>query len=1008
MTLSLSFNSPESQQAALLKVVTRIRQSQDLHRIFKTTTNEVRQLLEADRVAIFHFYPHKDWEGEFVSESVGPSWKSALANPVYDHCFSNDFAPLYQQGKTHTIADIYEHGLQDCHIQILERFEVRANMVVPILKGKTLWGLLCAHQCESPRDWKADEIEFVSSIGEQLGIAIQQAEYLQAVKARSDRQKVLVRVLGQVRKSQDLMRTFKTTAQEVRYLLDADRVGIFKFYPNKDWEGEFIAESVGAPWKSALANSVYDHCFSNDFAPLYKQGRISTIADIYDQNLQNCHIQILERFEVRANMVVPILTSQTDLWGLFCIHQCEEPRYWQEDEVEFVSCIAEQLGVAIQQSKYLQDVKERSERQRIFVQAISRIRQSQDIDKIFKTTAKEVRYLMDADRVGIFKFDAEQDWEGEFIAESVGARWQSALDQGIHDHCFSERFAPLYKQGKYSVIENIATEDIQDCDRKILKQFEVQANLVVPILIKEQFWIKEPLWGLFCIHQCEGPRQWKKEDIEFVQLLVEHMGVAIQQADYLERMKQQSALAAKAEVREKLLERQNLTARTVNKIRQSLDIETIFQTTTQEVRFLLQLDRVAIYQFDSNWGGCFVAESVAQGWNSLLKIMPVVADTYLQDTRGGRYRYQETFTVDDIYEAGYTDCHIALLEQFQAKAYAIAPIFQGETLWGLLACYQNDAPRRWLLEDTDLLAQIAAQIGLAIQQANLLKETRQQAHELMQTLETLRTTQLQLVQGEKMSSLGQLVAGIAHEINNPVTFIHANIAHLNDYVTELLGLVKAYQDYEGLPAPLVNLAEETDLEFLSEDLPKMLTSLSNGSTRIFELVSSLRNFARLDEAEVKAVNLVEGIESTLLILQHRLKANGDMPEIVLVKNYNNIPELECYPAQLNQVFMNIISNAIDAMREHQVESPTVEISLQSDNTNIKVDISNNGPAVPEKVRQRMFDPFFTTKPPGKGTGLGLSISYKIIVDHHHGQLTCESGNNLTTFCIQIPIKLTNK
>ncbi|NEQ54570.1 MAG: GAF domain-containing protein, partial [Leptolyngbya sp. SIO3F4] len=893
----------------------------------------------------------------------------------------------------------YPHNLQVCHIQILSQFQVRANMVVPILKGKALWGLLCVHQCEGPRNWKADEIDFVSSIGEQLGIAIQQAEYLQAVKARSDRQQVLVRVLGQIRKSQDLFRTFKTTAQEVRHLLDADRVGIFKFFPDKNWEGEFIAESVGAPWKSALANPVYDHCFSNDFAPLYEQGRTSTISDIYNNDLQDCHIQILEHFEVRANMVVPILTNQTDLWGLLCVHQCEAPRYWQDDEVEFVSCIAEQLGVAIQQAKYLQVVKERSDRQQILVQAISRIRQSQDIHRIFKTTAQEVRYLLDADRVGIFQFDPAQDWEGAFVAESVGSRWQSTLDKRVHDHCFSERFAPFYKEGKYSAITDITKEDLKDCYKQILEQFEVRANLVVPITIEQQ------LWGLFCIHQCEGPRQWEQEDIKFVQLLVEHLGVAIQQTEYLERMKRQSAEAAKAKAREQLLERQNLIARTVNKIRQSLDIETIFQTTTREVRFLLQLDRVVIYQFESDWSGRFVAESVDQKWISLLETPGIIVDTYLQDTRGGRYRYQETFTVEDIYTAGYTECHIQLLEQFQAKAYAIAPIFQGEKLWGLLAGYQNHGPRRWLPEDIDLMSQIAAQMGLAIQQANLLKETRQQADELMSTLDTLRQTQLQLVQGEKMSSLGQLVAGIAHEINNPVTFIHANIAHIEEYVSDLFKLLKIYQTHKDLPETLANLAKESDLEFLMQDLPKILKSLSNGSNRILELVSSLRNFARLDESEVKAVDIATGLDNTLLILQHRFKANGPIPAIELVKNYNNIPDVECYPAQLNQVFMNIISNAIDAMQEHKVETPVIEITLKESGTNIEVEIANNGPTVPEKVIQRMFDPFFTTKPPGKGTGLGLSISYQIVVEHHHGQLTCESKDNKTTFCIQVPIQL---
>ncbi|NER80568.1 MAG: GAF domain-containing protein [Leptolyngbya sp. SIO1D8] len=996
MSISLSFNSPEPQSTTLLHVITRIWQSQDLHRVFKVTTTEIRQILEADRVAVFHFLPYKDWEGEFVAESVGPAWKSALAYQIHDHCFGDKFAPLYQQGKTHALSDIYEQGLEDCYVQILAQFQVRANLVVPILKGKELWGLLCVHQCEGPREWQTDEIELMSAVGKQLGIAVQQAEYLQAVKDRSDRQKILVRVLAQVRKSQDLTRTFKITAQEVRQFLDADRVGVFQFDPQTNWEGEFIAESVGAPWKSALAIPTYDHCFSQNFVSLYQRGRTQEIADIYNPGLQDCYIKILERFEVRANLIVPILTAQSDLWGLLCIHQCEGPRHWQEDEIEFVVCIAEELGIAIQQATYLQTVKDRADHQRILVQAISRIRKSQDIHRIFKTTVQELRHLLDCDRVIILRFNPEQNWEGEFIAESVGPRWKSALDQRVNDPRFSEQFAPLYQQGQHTTRSDITVEGSEDCYQQILEQFEVKANLVVPITIEEE------LWGLFCIHQCEEPRHWQAEEVEFVQLLVEHLGVAIQQTKYLEQMQQQSTQMAQAEARKQIAERQNLIARTVDKIRQSLDLETIFPTTTREVRSLLNLDRVAIYQFESDWSGYFVAESVAHSWIPLVDTPIVIADTHLQDTRGGRYRHQETFAVDDIYTAGHTDCHIELLEKFQAKAYAIAPIFQGEKLWGLLAGYQNDGPRHWKAEDLDLMVQIAAQLGLAIQQANLLAETRQQTEELTETLKTLRTTQLQLIQGEKMSSLGQLVAGIAHEINNPVNFIHANLQHVKDYVEELFKLVSAYQNHRALPDSMASLAQKHDLAFLQEDLPKTLASISNGSERIRELVLSLRNFSRLDEAEVKEVDVVAGIESTLIILQHRLNSNGRRPEIQLIQKYEDKPKIECFAAQLNQVFMNLLSNAIDALEDAAVESPTIEIRTQDLGSHIEVTISNNGPRIAEKVYRQMFNPFFTTKPPGRGTGLGLSIAYQIVVEKHGGQLVCESEADLTTFRVTLP------
>ena len=998
MSESSLLNRPESRQVALLRVITQIHQCQDLHRIFKTTTTEVRQLMDADRVAVFRFSPHQEWEGEFIAESVGPQWKSALANPIYDHCFSVDFAPLYTAGQTSAIADIYAAELQDCHVKILEQFEVRANLVVPLLTGKVLWGLLCVHQCGGPREWHADEIEFARVLGEQLGGAIQRVQYLQTVKERADRQTILVKVISQIRQSQDLMRAFKVSTQEMRHLMDADRVGVFWFDPEKDWAGEFIAESVGAPWESVLAHPVYDHCFSPDFLPLYKQGRHQAIADIYAADLQDCHIKILEQFQVKANLVVPIRTANEHLWGLLCVHQCEKARHWPEEDIEFVVSIAEQLGVAIQQADYLEMVKGRADRQRILVQIISRIRQAQDLNRIFKNVSQELRLFLESDRVGIFKFKPDKDWEGEFIAESVGARWKSALNNRVKDHCFSERFAPLYKAGQVCTITDIENADLQGCHYTILKQFEVRSNLVLPITIEDD------LWGLLCVHQCDHPRKWKDEEIEFSKLVVEHLGIAIQQSQYWEQVRAKSAEVAKVEALKKLAERQNLVGRVVEKIRQSLDLETIFVTTTREARYLLALDRVAIYQFLPDWSGQFIAESFADGWDPLVGTQGTFTDSHLQDTQGGRYRHHESLCVDDIYNVGYEDCHIQLLEQFQAHAYAIVPIFRGEGLWGLLAGYQNDGPRQWQQQDVDLLEQIGAQLGIAIQQAELLIATQDKNHEVTQTLNQLRSTQLQLIQGEKMSSLGQLVAGIAHEINNPVTFIYANISHVKYYLLDLLSVIQQCQEQRGeLPQKIGELIDECDMDFVTQDLPKTLESIAHGSDRIRELVSSLRTFSRLDEAEVKEVDVAAGIESTLVILQSRLKARSDRPAIEVVKRLGNIPPIECYAAQLNQVFMNIIANAIDALEEHNVPEPCIEIELLTQDNNLLVAITNNGPAIPEEVREKLFDPFFTTKQPGKGTGLGLSISYQIVTDRHGGQLQCESRDGKTTFQIQVPI-----
>jgi methyl-accepting chemotaxis protein PixJ len=522
---SLHSSKPQySEQVLLFGEIASQTQPVDLDYLYKRAVDGTREILQADRVMIYTF--DADWTGTITAESVAPDRVSSLGNQIVDTCMRDSKGGLYKNGRVCITNDIYQAGLSDCHIQLLEKFQVKANMVVPILKDEKLLGLLIAHQCDRPRVWQPNEIDFFVQLAALIALRLSDLNFLEH-RAKTRQESSFSNIALRIRQSLDPEEVFQTAAKEIRQVLNVDRVVICRLSSSLQ-DGLVVAESVIQGWPKMLGIQLASLGITEHHLEMFKTGYLHPINNmVQESTLGNTGITVTNQYNIKASLIAPLRTGNK-LQGLIIAHQCSATRTWEQSTVDLFEELSAQVGLGLEQATLMNTVAAEAKRTQLLVNFTSRIRQSLNSKDIFSTSVEEILNNLEADRVLIYCFNPDGK-SGEITAQAIAPGCTPAQKQNI-DKLFQEQNFTGYKTGNIWVTHDVYADNLTPAQSRLLERLQIKASIVAPIVASDQ------LVGLLCVHQCSDCRDWQQSEFYSIQQFAAQIGFALDQAKLMEQL----------------------------------------------------------------------------------------------------------------------------------------------------------------------------------------------------------------------------------------------------------------------------------------------------------------------------------------------------------------------------------------------------------------------------------------------------------------------------------------